>query len=82
MDGDGKDQVPHGCRHQRKGLQQTVLKFEAVFFTLLHPNISRHILPTALDTFPRGTDKENVYNNQDIFKYVIITFILFVWFDG
>ena len=35
-----------------------------------------HILHTILCTFSYGTDNESLLNNQELFKLVIISFIL------
>ena len=32
----------------------------------LQPNISVHILQTVLYTFPKGVNKENLFNNQGL----------------
>ena len=42
----------------------------------LHPFISIHILHTVLDTFFCGTDNENLLNNQELPKLMIISLIL------
>ena len=48
----------------------------------LHPKISMHILHTDHHTFS-VTDKENLFNNQEIFLVVIISFIpLTLMFDS
>ena len=44
----------------------------------LHPNFSMHILLTVLYN-SYGTDKENLFNNQELHKLVIILFILMAW---
>ena len=44
----------------------------------LHPNFSMHILLTVLYN-SYGTDKENLFNNQELRKLVIILFILMTW---
>ena len=44
----------------------------------LHPNFSMHILLTVLYN-SYGTDKENLFNNQELLKLVIILFILMAW---
>ena len=46
------------------------------WINFLHPNISMHILHTVLCTFSYGTDNESLLNNQELFKLVIISFIL------
>ena len=49
----------------------------------LCPNISMHILLTSLSTFSRGADKENLFNNQELSKFMIISFILITYtFDS
>ena len=42
---------------------------------LSHPNISMHILHSQ-PYILQGTDKENLYNNQEVLQSVIISFIL------
>ena len=42
---------------------------------LSHPNISMHILHSQ-PYILQGTDKENLYNNQEVLHSVIISFIL------
>ena len=49
----------------------------------LCPNISMHILLTSLSTFSRGADKENLFNNQELSKFMIISFIIITYtFDS
>ena len=42
----------------------------------LHRNISMHILLTVLNTFLLCAGRENLFNNQEVLKFVIIAFIL------
>ena len=46
------------------------------FFNPLHPNIGMHILLTIPYTIPKGADEENLFNNQELLKLAIISFIL------
>ena len=41
----------------------------------LHPNVSRHVLPTDLDKFPKILARRVFLNNQELLKFVIIFFI-------
>ena len=49
---------------------------DQVLFNSLHPNIIMHILHTVLYTFPKGLDKENLSNKQELLWLVIISLIL------
>ena len=48
-------------------------------FHPLHPNITRHNYSPycSLNIF-QGTDKENLFNNQELLKLMIISFILLI----
>ena len=35
-------------------------------FNPLYPNISMYFLHTVFYTFPKGADKENLFNNQEL----------------
>ena len=49
--------------------------------TPLHLNIGMHILHTVLNSFPKGTDQENLLNNQEPLRLSII-FSILVTFDS
>ena len=41
-----------------------------------HPNISWHILHTVLYTFSWAVDKEDLFENQELYKLLVISLIL------
>ena len=43
---------------------------------LKHPNISMNIFHNVFYTFPRGTDKENLFKIQELLCLVIISFFI------
>ena len=47
-----------------------------VEYLQFNPMQCLHILHTVLCTFSYGTDNESLLNNQELFKLVIISFIL------
>lgn len=49
--------------------------------TPLHLNVGMHILHTVLNSFPEGTDQENLLNNQEPLRLSII-FSILVTFDS
>ena len=53
----------------------TVIKEDPHFLDPLHPNISIYFLHTVLYV-SYGTDKENLFNNQQLLLLVIISLIL------
>ena len=39
---------------------------------LIHPNISRHIPHTVVNTFPKGVDEENLFNSGELSQRVAV----------
>ena len=50
--------------------------------TPLHLNVGMHILHTVLNSFPEGTDQENLLNNQEPLRLSIIFSILVIFDSG